>query len=92
MSRADELPTTGEMLEESLDLLAGLGVLLLPISILAVPGLILLLPLALLALPFALLAAPFLLVHWLRGLIRRPRGPRPAASARRPRARAAGAA
>ena len=59
MSSQDELPTTGEMLSEVLDLMTGLGVMLLPALILAIPGLILLLPLALLALPLALLAAPF---------------------------------
>jgi membrane protein implicated in regulation of membrane protease activity len=66
MSRHDENPTAGEMLEEILDLLAGLGVLLLPISLLAVPGLVLLLPLLLLAIPFALLAAPVVLILALR--------------------------
>lgn len=77
MSQHDETPTAGEMLEEILDLLAGLGVLLLPISLLAIPGLVLLLPLALLAIPFALLAAPFLLIHALRRRLaaRPPRTP-----------------
>ena len=88
MSSQDELPTTGEMLGEILDLVTGLGVMLLPALILAVPGLILLLPLALLALPLAILAAPFVLIHYLRRHIRRPRTPRPA---RRQPARAAGA-
>ena len=88
MSSQDDLPTTGDMLSEILDLVTGLGVMLLPALILAVPGLILLLPLALLALPLALLAAPFLLIHYVRRWIRRPRAPRPA---RRRQARAAGA-
>jgi hypothetical protein len=88
MSAQDELPTTGEMLSEVLDLVTGLGVMLLPALILAVPGLILLLPLALLALPLALLAAPFVLIHYLRRLMRRPRPPR---EVRRRQARAAGA-
>jgi hypothetical protein len=74
MSRHDENPTAGEMLEEILDLLAGLGVLLLPIILLAVPGLVLLLPLVLLAIPFALLAAPVMLIVAIR---RRRRSRRP---------------
>jgi hypothetical protein len=88
MTRQDDLPTTGEMLGEILDLLTGLGVMLLPALILAVPGLILLLPLALLAIPFVILAAPFLLIHYVRRLLRRPRTP---SAARRQPARAAGA-
>jgi hypothetical protein len=87
MSSRDETPTAGEMLEEILDLLTGLGILLLPISILAIPGLVLLLPLALLAIPFAILAAPFLLIRLVRR--RRPSSPRAAPS---PRAFTAGAA
>jgi hypothetical protein len=62
------------MLSELLDLITGLGVMLLPVVILAVPCLILLLPLALLAIPPALLAAPYLLYRALRR--RRPRMPR----------------
>jgi hypothetical protein len=73
MSSRDDLPTTGEMLSEILDLVTGLGVMLLPALILAIPGLILLVPLALLALPLAILAAPFLLILYLRRIIRRPR-------------------
>jgi hypothetical protein len=76
MSQHDENPTAGEMLEEILDLLAGLGVLLLPISLLAVPGLVLLLPLLLLAIPFALLAAPIVLILAIRRRPRRDRTPR----------------
>ena len=66
MPSHDENPTVGEMLSELLDLLTGLGVMLLPVIILAVPCLILLLPLALLAIPPALLAVPFLLYRALR--------------------------
>jgi hypothetical protein len=83
MSRRDEMPTTGEMLGEILDLLTGLGVMLLPALILAVPGLILLLPLALLALPLAILALPFVLIHYVRRLIRRPPSSRPGVTGRR---------
>jgi hypothetical protein len=75
MSSRDELPTTGEMLGEILDLTTGLGVMLLPALILAVPGLILLLPLALLALPLLILAAPIVLIHYARRWMRRPRTP-----------------
>jgi hypothetical protein len=80
MSPRDETPTVGEMLSEVLDLLTGLGILLLPLIILAVPCLILLLPLVLLAIPPALLAIPFLLFRALRR--RRPRMPRPAPTRR----------
>ena len=73
MSPRDETPTVGEMLSELMDLLTGLGVMLLPVIILAVPCLILLLPLALLAIPPALLAAPYLLYRAVRR--RRPRMP-----------------
>lgn len=66
MPPRDENPTVGEMLSELLDLLTGLGVMLLPVMILAVPCLILLLPLALLAIPPALLAVPVLLIRALR--------------------------
>jgi hypothetical protein len=75
MSPRDETPTAGEMLSELMDLITGLGVMLLPVIILAVPCLILLLPLALLAIPPALLAAPYLLYRAVRR--RRPRMPRP---------------
>jgi len=77
MSPRDETPAAGEMFAEILDLLTGLGVLLLPLAILAVPGLILLLPVAVLAIPVAILAAPFLLI----GAVRR-RVPRAAPSRR----------
>ena len=66
MTRRDDTATAGEMLGEILDLVTGLGVMLLPALLLAVPGLILLLPLALLALPLVILAAPFVLIHYLR--------------------------
>jgi len=75
MSSRDETPTVGEMLSEVLDLLTGLGVMLLPVIILAVPCLILLLPLALLAIPPVLLALPYLLFRAVRR--RGPRLPRP---------------
>ncbi len=71
MSSRDETPTTGEMVAEILDLLTGLGILLLPLSILAIPGLVLLLPLAVLAIPFAILAAPFLLIRVVRSHVPR---------------------
>jgi hypothetical protein len=80
MSPRDETPTAGEMLSEVLDLITGLGILLLPLIILAIPGLILLLPLALLALPPALLAVPYLLYRAVRR--RRPRMTRTAAAPR----------
>jgi hypothetical protein len=57
---------SGEMFAEILDLLTGLGILLLPLIILAVPGLIRLLPLAVLPIPFAILAAPCLLIGFAR--------------------------
>jgi hypothetical protein len=55
----DHNPAAGRMLEEIVDLSAGLGILLLPMSALMAPGLLLffVLPAALLALPFVLLAA-----------------------------------
>jgi hypothetical protein len=66
----DDKPTGGEMFEEVLELITGLGVMLLPVMLLAIPCLVLLLPLALLGIPFLLLAAiltpPFLLVRALR--------------------------
>ena len=81
MSPRDETPTVSEMFWEVLDLITGLGVLLLPLLILAIPCLILLLPLAVLAIPPALLALPFLLFRALRRR-RPPRMPRPATSRR----------
>jgi hypothetical protein len=87
MPPRDENPTVGEMLFELLDLLTGLGVMLLPVIILAVPCLILLLPLALLAIPPALLAAPYLLYRALRR--RRVRLPRTEQAPRSASARAA---
>ena len=71
MASHDETPTTGEMFAEVLDLITGLGILLLPLIILAIPCLILLLPLAVPAIPFAILAAPYLAIRSLRR--RRPR-------------------
>jgi Flp pilus assembly protein TadB len=76
-------PTFGEMLEELMDLTAGLGVALLPVLLLSVPGIILFVVLpALLLLPFALIGAliglpPYLLARWLRR--RRRRTPTPPA-------------
>jgi hypothetical protein len=81
MSSHDENPTVGEMLSEVLDLLTGLGVMLLPALIFAIPGLILLLPLVVLAIPPALLALPFLLYRALRR--RRPPSMPRSAPARR---------
>jgi hypothetical protein len=67
---SDKTPTGGEMLEELLGLVTGLGVLLLPMILLAIPGIVLLLPLALLAIPPAIVAAilapPYLLSRALR--------------------------
>ena len=80
MSPRDETMTVSEMLWEVLDLITGLGVLLLPLLILAIPCLILLLPLAVLAIPPALLAVPFLLFRALRR--RKPRLPRRAPTPR----------
>jgi Flp pilus assembly protein TadB len=64
-------PTAGEMLEETLDIVTGVGILVLPLIILAVPALVLLLPLLLLlALPLAIalviLVPPYLVVRSLR--------------------------
>lgn len=66
MSPRDDNPTAGEMLGEVLDLLGGLGIVLLPLFPLALPAVVLLLPLMLLALPLALLAAPVLAIVALR--------------------------
>src|SRR5829696_710967 len=66
MSRRDDSPTAGEMFEEVLHLLGGLGILVLPLFPFALPALVLLLPLALLALPLALLVAPVLAIVALR--------------------------
>ena len=69
-----EGPTVGEMVEEVVNIVTGLGIALLPVLVFAVPGLVLLLPLLLLALPLAIAAAPlaaaYLLVRSIRG---RPR-------------------
>jgi Flp pilus assembly protein TadB len=64
-------PTAGEMLEEILDMVTGLGILVLPMIILAVPALVLLLPVVLLlALPLAFalvfVVPPYLVVRSLR--------------------------
>ena len=82
------------MLEELIDLSAGLGVALLPVLLLAVPGIILfvVLPAILLlalAAPLAVIAAviaapPYLLTRWLRRR-RRPRLNPPASAALGPR-------
>ena len=66
MSPRDDSPTAGEMFNEVLDLLGGLGIVLLPLFPLALPALVLLLPLALLALPLAILVAPVLAIVALR--------------------------
>ena len=75
-------PTIGEMLEELIDLSAGVGVVLLPALLLAVPGIILfvVLPgilLLALAAPLAAVGAviagpPYLLARWLRRHRQRP--------------------
>jgi Flp pilus assembly protein TadB len=80
-------PTLGEMLEELIDLSAGLGVALLPVLLLAVPGIILfvVLPAILLlalAAPLAVIGAviavpPYLVARWLRR--RRHRTAKPSA-------------
>jgi hypothetical protein len=62
MPPRDDSPTAGEMFAEILDLLGGLGIVMLPLFPLALPALVLLLPLALLAVPLALLAAPVLAI------------------------------
>ena len=70
-------PTFGEMLEELMDLGAGLGVALMPVLLLAMPGIILfvVLPAILLlalAAPLVVIAAPpYLLARWLRRRRRR---------------------
>ena len=66
MTPRDDSPTAGEMLYEILDLLGGLGIVVLPLFPFALPALVLLLPLALLALPLAILAAPVLAIVALR--------------------------
>lgn len=66
MTPRDDSPTAGEMLFEVLDLLGGLGIVMLPLFPFALPALVLLLPLALLALPLAILAAPVLAIVALR--------------------------
>jgi hypothetical protein len=66
MNDKNESPTLGEMLGETMDLVTGLGVMLMPVLILAIPCLILLLPLAVPLVPLALLAAPVMLVSRLR--------------------------
>ena len=67
-------PTAGEMVEEVVNIVTGLGIALLPLFVFAVPGLVLLLPLLVLVLPLAvpaaLLAAAYALVRSIRG---RPR-------------------
>jgi hypothetical protein len=85
--RDDAHPTVGDMLEELMDLGAGVGVALLPALLLAVPGIILfvVLPgilLLALALPLAAIVAviaapPYLLARWLRRR-RRPTASPPA--------------
>jgi hypothetical protein len=69
MSSQDS-PTGGDMFAEVMDLVTGLGVMLMPLLIMAIPCLILLLPLALPAIPLALLAAPVLLIRSVRRVSR----------------------
>jgi hypothetical protein len=71
MPQPDSTKTTGEMLEEVIDLTAGFA-LLLPLFLLAVPCAILLLPLALPLIPLAILAAPYMLFRWVWRRLRRP--------------------
>jgi membrane protein implicated in regulation of membrane protease activity len=66
MSPRDDSPTAGEMFFDVLDLLGGLGIVVLPLFPFVLPALVLLLPLALLALPLAILAAPVLAIVALR--------------------------
>jgi hypothetical protein len=81
MSSPGEAPTTGEMFAEILDVLSGVGIIVLPLIILAVPALILLipvavlliLPLAVLGILFAILAAPYLLIRSVRRRLARMR-------------------
>ncbi len=90
---ATDRPTLAEMLEELVDLSAGLGVMLLPLLILAVPGIILfvVLPgLLLLAVAApvavvgaALVAPPYLVVRFFRRRRSRPQTA-PAAAVRLP--------
>jgi hypothetical protein len=68
-----DAPTVGEIVEEVIGLVTGLGIMLLPAMILAIPGIVLLLPLALLALPFAAAGAVIAPVYLLVTRIRRPR-------------------
>jgi hypothetical protein len=63
MADRSDGPTFGEMAEEIMNLVTGLGVMLLPALLLAIPALILLLPLALPLIPLALLALPVLLAR-----------------------------
>jgi hypothetical protein len=72
MSSRDETPTAGEMLEELLDLVTGLGIMTMPLLVLAIPCLILLLPLAVLALPLALLAVPLVAMRAVWRVTHRP--------------------
>ncbi len=68
------MPSVSEMLEEMLDVSAGVGVMLLPLLVLAMPGIllvvvpaiVLLALLAPVALVLAVLAAPYLLVRGMR--------------------------
>jgi len=69
--RQAEGPTVGEMVEEVVNIVTGLGIALLPLLVFAVPGAVLLVPVLLLALPLAIaaaaLAAAYLLVRSIRG-------------------------
>jgi len=66
MSPRDDSSSAGEMFYEVLDLLSGVGIVMLPLFPFALPALVLLLPLALLTLPLAILAAPVLAIVALR--------------------------
>ena len=74
--RDTETPSTGEMVEEVMGIVTGLGVMLLPALILAIPGLVLLLPLVLLALPAVLAGAIIAPVYLVATRARRRRPPR----------------
>jgi hypothetical protein len=60
-----DTPTVGEIAEEVLGIVTGVGLILLPALPLAIPALVLLLPLALLALPLVLLGAVIAPVYFL---------------------------
>lgn len=63
---SQDTPSAGDMFSEVMDLVTGLGVMLMPLLILAIPCFVLLLPLAIPMIPLALLAAPVLLIRSVR--------------------------